>query len=112
MGGETTLAVNTEIMAEFPPEVVAEVTPILAKMAPLLEEVVPLLNELPAEIMLMMTSAIQASMVRVQLVKTIVRLLPTAKLSAEGLESTFPPPSNPTLLKMPSMTQLMSNEHE
>jgi hypothetical protein len=69
MGGETTMAVNAEIMAEFPSEVVAEVTPILAKIAPLLEEVVPLLNELPEEIMLMMTSAIQASMVRIQLVK-------------------------------------------
>jgi hypothetical protein len=89
MGGETTMAVNAEIMAEFPPEVVAKVTPILAKIAPLLEEVVPLLNELPAEIMLMMTSAIQASMVSVQLVKTIFCLWPTAKLSAEGLERTF-----------------------
>jgi hypothetical protein len=89
MGGETTMAVNTEIMAEFPPEVVAEVTPILAKIAPLLEEVVPLLNELPAEIMLMMTSAIQASMVRVQPVENISWLRPTAKLSAEGLERTF-----------------------
>jgi hypothetical protein len=32
MGGETTMAVNAEIMAELPPEVVAEVTPILAKI--------------------------------------------------------------------------------
>jgi hypothetical protein len=74
MSDETTMPVNAEIMAEFPPEVVAEVTPILAKISPLLEEVVPLLNELPQLIILKMISAVQASMVSDQLVKTYLFL--------------------------------------
>jgi hypothetical protein len=74
MVDETTVAVNAEIMAEFPPEVVAEVTPILAKIAPLLEEVVPLLNELPPPIVLKIISAVMASIVRVQFVKTYLFL--------------------------------------
>jgi hypothetical protein len=66
---ETTKEVSAEIMAEFPREVVAEVSPILTKIGPLLEEVVPLLNELPAEIMLKIISTVKTCMVSVQLVK-------------------------------------------